>query len=83
MWILVFILSFVDFMFVYDTNRNWESGTKYSPYVRKHFSEVPNYEWVLLFFVTAATFTVSISWALAEIFRENVTNVNNVKSDVE
>jgi len=83
LWIVTFILSFFDFMFVLDTYRHWKEGSKYSPYVYKLFSEVDDTQWALLFFVTATTFLMSLSWALAEIFRENVKNVGNVKSDVE
>ena len=83
MWIITFIWSFADFLFVLDTFRNWEEGAQYAPYVLKLYSDVKQAEWTLLFFVTCLTFVSSFAWVLAEIFRENVNNVDNVKSDVE
>lgn len=76
-------MSLADFLFVLDTHRNWEEGTKYSPYVYNLYSNVNRGEWTLLYFVTCTTWSLSLAWALAEIFRENVTNVANIKSDVE
>ena len=83
LWIVTFILSFVDFMFVLDTSTNWSEGARFTPYVLKLYSEVERAEWTLLFVTTISTFTTSLAWALAEIFRENVNNKYNVKSDVE
>ena len=83
MWIVTFLLSLIDFMFVLDTYRNWEEGSGTSPFLIKLYTDVKQAEWTLLFFVTSLTFMTSLVWCLAEIFRENVTNVDNVKSDVE
>jgi hypothetical protein len=83
MWIVTFILAFTDFVFALDASRNWEDGLEGYPYTRKYFSRVRNAEWVLLIFVTAATFACSLAWVLAEIFRENKTNRMNTKSDQE
>lgn len=83
MWIVTFLLSLMDFMFVLDTYRNWEEGSRTSPFLIKLYTDVKQAEWTLLFFVTCLTFMTSLVWCLAEIFRENVTNVDNVKSDVE
>jgi len=68
-------------MFALDTFRHWAEGT--APYAYKLYSEVNRAEWMLLLCVTCGTFIFSLAWALAEIFRENVINVGNVKSDVE
>jgi len=68
---------------VLDTSTNWSEGARFTPYVLKLYSEVERAEWTLLFVTTIATFTSSLAWALAEIFRENVNNKYNVKSDVE
>ena len=82
-WILTLILSLADFLFSLDAYRNWAEGTKNSPYEYELFSSVPHSEWVFLLFTTCAAFTLSFCWVLAEIFRENRTNVESVKSDVE
>ena len=83
MWIVTFILAFTDFCFVLDASRNWEEGLEGYPYMRKYFSRIRSAEWVLLVFVTAITFSSSLGWVLAEIFRENKTNKMNTKSDQE
>lgn len=49
----------------------------------KLYRKVNSSQWYLLLFVTSATFSISLAWVAAEIFRENVINVQNVKSDVE
>jgi hypothetical protein len=66
-----------------DASRHWEEGLQGYPYARKYFENVRNAEWVLLIFVTAITFSCSIAWVMAEIFRENKTNTKNAKSDQE
>lgn len=83
LWIMTFLLSFMDFLFALDAHRHWEEGTKMNPYVYKLYSDVNPAQWTLLLFVTCFTFTVSFAWALAEIFRENRLDVESTKSAVE
>ncbi|KAL7531553.1 hypothetical protein ACHAXR_006752 [Thalassiosira sp. AJA248-18] len=83
LWIVTFILSLADFLFTLDTYRNWDEGTDFNPYVYRLYSEVDQAQWTLLLFVTCVTFTLSLAWVLAEIFRESRTNVENTKSPVE
>lgn len=83
LWIVMFLLSCADFLFVLDVYRHWEDATVFNPYVYRLYRDVPHSQWILLLFVTCATFMLSFAWVLAEIFRENRTNVGGVKGAVE
>ena len=76
-------MSLADFLFALDAYRHWSVGTKDTPYANKMFDGVSNGEWQLLLWSSAGTFALSLSWTLTEIFRENKSNKDNKKSDVE
>ena len=79
----MFLLSLSDFLFVLDLYSNWPEGTQDYLFAAKIYSDVNKAEWVLLLFVSSVTFTVSLAWALAEIFRESRTNKESLKSGTE
>lgn len=83
MWIITFILSFSDFLFVFDAWNNWDKGTKATPYVHEMFANISQHEWVFFIQTTIVTFIGSLCWVLAEIFRRNKKDGNAPKSDVE
>ena len=83
MWIITFILSFADFLFVLDAFRNWDEGTKSTPFIHDLFSGISIHEWGFLLEATTSLFLCSLCWILAEIFRKNQEEKGAVKSDVE
>lgn len=83
MWIITFILSFTDFLFVLDAWSNWDVGTKAAPYVHEMFVDISQHEWGFLLESTITTFILSLCWILAEIFRKNKKEGDALKSDVE
>jgi len=83
LWLITFIVSFADFLFVLDAMRNWDEGTAATPYVNNMFANVSRHEWGFLLNSTITASIVSLCWILAEIFRRNKKEGDALKSDVE
>mmetsp|Transcript_4321 Transcript_4321/g.7139 ORF Transcript_4321/g.7139 Transcript_4321/m.7139 type:complete len:314 (-) Transcript_4321:600-1541(-) len=83
LWIVTFILSFSDFLFVLDAMKNWDEGTEANPYVNEMFASISHHEWGFFFDVTIITFMISLAWIVVEIFRRNKKEGSALKSDVE